>query len=102
MVGINMESYLIYMTDFGKSTVYKSKTKDVHIPYQQTNIYEHPSYDHNFMSLNCQLGIQGSRRDDIEAFMYLLFYMYKGRLPWYSSNTQTIILANNPNIQGSI
>jgi serine/threonine protein kinase len=65
MVGTGKESYLLYMTDFGKSTIYKSKNKGTHIPYQTTNTYEHSSYDHVFMSVNCQLGVQSSRRDDI-------------------------------------
>lgn len=53
------------MIDFSKCIVYKSKSKNVHIPYQHTNIYEHPCFDHNFTSVNCQLGVQCSRRDDI-------------------------------------
>lgn len=74
------------MIDFSKATIYKSKTKNVHIPYQQTNVSQTLSFDPNFMSLNCHLGVQASRRDDIESFMYLLLYFFKGRLPWIESS----------------
>ena len=35
-----------------------------------------------FVSVNTQLGIEQSRRDDIEAFLYIVIYMIKGNLPW--------------------
>ena len=85
------------MTDFGKSTIYKSKNKGVHIPYQTTNSYEHISFDHVFMSVNCQLGVQASRRDDIESFMYLILYLFKGRLPWIYGEHGTYGISN-PNM----
>lgn len=86
------------MTDFAKSTIYKSKNKGIHIPYQSTNSYEDLSFDHVFMSVNNQLGVQASRRDDIESFMYLILYMFKGRLPWTYSEHGTYTSANNSNL----
>lgn len=88
LIGLNRESFLIYMVDFSRSTIYKSKSKSIHIPYQQTNLYESPIFDHIFSSVNSQLRIQMSRRDDIESFMYLILFLFKGRLPWTMLDNQ--------------
>ncbi len=36
-----------------------------------------------YISINVLLGIEPSRRDDLEALMYIIVLMIKGRLPWH-------------------
>ena len=38
------------------------------------------------MSANNQQGIEVSRRDDLEALLYMAVYMFKRNLPWKSYN----------------
>ncbi len=39
-----------------------------------------------YMSVNVMLGIEPSRRDDLESFMYIVVLFLKGRLPWHNIN----------------
>ncbi len=74
----------IYLLDFGLAKPYKDDTnmneKDAHIPYEiGRKIRGTPMY----ISINVLLGIEPSRRDDLEALMYIMVLMMKGRLPWH-------------------
>lgn len=59
----------------------KFKDKDgKHIPYIEGKDFLGTA---RFSSVYTHLGIEQSRRDDLESIGYLLVYLYKGTLPWF-------------------
>ena len=81
VIGLNEKSNLIHIIDFGLSKRYKDKTSGQHIPYRENR---HLVGTVRYASINAHLGIEQSRRDDIEGIGYVLVYFYLGRLPWQS------------------
>ena len=67
----------LYLIDFGLSQRFLKN--GCHIPYAE-NISIVGNLD--FSSISQHLGIQVSRRDDIEALAYILVYLLSGNLPW--------------------
>lgn len=85
LIGIEDKSDLIYAIDFGLSKKYKDKTVNSghHIPYKEGKLLTGTA---RYCSINSHLGIEQSRRDDIESISYLLVYLIKGKLPWQNNS----------------
>lgn len=81
VIGLNEKSNVVHIIDFGLSKRYKDKNTSQHIPYRENR---HLVGTARYASLNAHLGIEQSRRDDIESIGYVLVYFYLGRLPWQS------------------
>ncbi len=79
VIGLNEKSNLVYLIDYGLSKRYKDKNSGQHIPYRENKQLVGTV---RYASVNAHLGIEQSRRDDLEGIGYVLVYFYLGRLPW--------------------
>jgi len=69
----------IYLIDFGLAKRFIDPKSSNHIPMKEGKSLTGTS---RYASLNTHLGKEQSRRDDIEAFAYMIIYLCKGSLPW--------------------
>ena len=79
VIGTGDQAANIFCVDFGLSKRYRHPKNLHHIPHRDgRSLTGTPRY----ASINNHLGIEQSRRDDLESIGYVLVYFLKGTLPW--------------------
>ena len=86
MIGLNNQSNIVYLIDFGLAKKYRDGKTYHHIPYKENKTLTGTA---RYASINSHLGIgkkdyyqEHSRRDDLESIGYVLIYFSKRQLPW--------------------
>ena len=79
VMGTESRSNFVYIIDYGLCKKYINWRTNEHIPYIEGKALTGTA---RYASISTHLGIEQSRRDDLEGLAYVLIYMLKGKLPW--------------------
>ena len=91
VIGLNEKSNIVHIIDFGLSKRYKDRNTGQHIAYRENRQLVGTV---RYASINAHLGIEQSRRDDVESIGYVLVYFLLGRLPWQSKDDKNKLTTN--------
>ncbi|KAK9479460.1 kinase-like domain-containing protein [Lipomyces japonicus] len=86
LMGIGKRGNQVNVIDFGLAKKFRDPRSHMHIPYKENKNLTGTA---RYASVNTHLGVEQSRRDDIESLGYVLLYFCRGSLPWQGLKAAT-------------
>uniref|UniRef100_A0A7S4VBG5 Casein kinase I n=1 Tax=Alexandrium monilatum TaxID=311494 RepID=A0A7S4VBG5_9DINO len=86
LIGLGRKAGQVHIIDFGLAKKYRDSKTQQHIPYRDDKALTGTA---RYASVNTHLGVEQSRRDDLEAVGYVLVYLLLGKLPWQGLPART-------------
>lgn len=79
LMGRGRAETMVFIIDFGLAKRYRDSKTHAHIPYREGKSLTGTA---RYVSISTHLGVEQSRRDDLESLGYVFLYFVKGQLPW--------------------